>query len=270
MNLLLRHFHHFAVIAHDKESSDRLALATFAADIAGQIDDDSQCLQWHFCFESLQIAGCQLGQLLGQSDNADRIAAFFFVGRIDNDNDISGLQQFVSDGFEQNLRNLKMASLWFLLNLDDIDVVIPSSVLDVLPVRRDNQPKISRISLEHGEINRLFREQNHSGRLDVFRKTGRGFEDFFELRTDFVSRHDRSVRRNLNRSTDEIYAFFDVRLNEARIQINSATMNVSWKSQNSRNFAPLLCAICLCSYNTAHLNHRVFTPCDLLKEKYVP
>ena len=96
-----------------------------------------------------------------------------------------------------------MASLGFLLNLDDVDVVLSGGVLNFFAVRGNDQAEGRRILLKHREVHGLLSEQNQGCSMDLFRQPRCGTKDFFKLRTDLVSRHAGSVRSKYTRSTDE-------------------------------------------------------------------
>ena len=71
-------------------------------------------------------------KLFGEPYNTDCIASILFIDRINYDRHIAGLQQLIRHRLQQNLRNLDVARLRLLLDLDDIYVVEPNRILHVL------------------------------------------------------------------------------------------------------------------------------------------
>ncbi len=209
MHLFLRHFHHFAMVPDDEQSPHRLAFASLAADITGQIDDDAKRFERNFGLQPLKISRRQFRELLSQLDDTDRVTAVFLIGGIHDNNRITRLKQFVRDGLQQHLRHLKMPSLRLLLDLNDVHIVLFSGVLDFLAVGCHDQAKLRAVSLQHSKIDDLLGQQNDGRSLDLFSESSGGFQDLFKVGTNLLSCHTRSVRRNLNRSTDEFYAFLN-------------------------------------------------------------
>ncbi len=131
MNLFGGEFHDFSMVADDEQGADRLTFATFATDFAGEVDDDAKSFEGDFGFESLEVAGGETGELFGEVNNGGGVADVFFEGGVDNDGDVTGLEKFVGDGFEEDLGDLELSGLGFVLDADDIDVIAFGGFEDV-------------------------------------------------------------------------------------------------------------------------------------------
>lgn len=188
-------FHDFAMVTDDEESTDGFAFAAFAADFAGEVDDDAECFEGDFGFQPLQIAGGESGELFGEVNDGGGVADVFFEGGVDNDSDITGLEEFVSDGFEEDLGDLELSGLGFVLDADDVDVITFGGFENVFLVGGDDDAEGSIGRAEFGEFEWLFGDDDERGGLDVLGEPGSGQEEFMEVFGDFLSSHARSVCR---------------------------------------------------------------------------
>ncbi len=92
------------MIAHDEQRAHRLALAAFAANVDGQVDDRLQRLQRNARLELAQVANRQLAQVLAQPDDAQRIDDRRLEPAVHGHDRRPGRQQLVGHRFQQRLR----------------------------------------------------------------------------------------------------------------------------------------------------------------------
>jgi hypothetical protein len=203
MDLFGGEFHDFAVVTDDEESTDGFTFATFAADFAGEVDDDAEVFEGDFGFESLEVAGGESGELFGEVDDGEGIAGIFFEGGVDDDGDIAGLEEFVGDGFEENLGDLELSGLGFVLDGDDVDVVAFGGIEDVFLVGGDDDAEGGFGWFEFGEVEWPFGDDNERGGLDVLGEACGSQEEFMEVFLGIWPSHARSVCRGRGRSTDQ-------------------------------------------------------------------
>jgi hypothetical protein len=121
-------------------------------------------------FQSLQVARSQFGQLFGETDDRNRVAGIFFECGIDDNNHVTGLEQFVSDGFQQDLGHLKLPSLRIVLNGDDSDVIVFGGVLNIFLIGGDDNSKVASFLLEPREVEWPFGNQHDSCSLHRIRQ----------------------------------------------------------------------------------------------------
>ena len=73
------------MVADDEQRADRLALAAFAADVDGQIDDDLERVERDAGLELPQVAHRQLAQVLAEPDDAERVDHRRLEAAVDGD-----------------------------------------------------------------------------------------------------------------------------------------------------------------------------------------
>ncbi len=152
MHLLVRHLQHLAVVADDEHGAHRLPLAAVAADLDRQVNDEPQRLERDGRLQASEIAGRQLGQVLGEVDEADRIDHRPLVDGIDGDDAVPRLQQVVGNRLQQGLAELQLARLRLVNQRDQVDFVLFGGLLDVGFVARDDQPDLPQVLTDRGEI----------------------------------------------------------------------------------------------------------------------
>lgn len=193
MDLFSGEFHDFSVIADDEEGADGLAFASFASDVAGEVDDDAQGFERDFGFESLEVSGGESGELFGEVDDCGGVADVFFEGGVDYDGNVSGLEEFVGDSFEEDLGDLELSGLGFVLDADDVEVIAFGGFEHVFLVGGDNYAERSISGAEFSEFEGLFGDHDERGGLDILCEPGCCQEKFVEVFGDFLSSHARSV-----------------------------------------------------------------------------
>lgn len=195
MDLFGGEFHDFSVVADYEERADGFTFTTFASDFAGEVNDDAEGFEGDFGFESLEVPGGEPGELFCEVHDGGGIADVFFEGGVNDDGDVSGLEKFVGDGFEEDLRDLELSGLGFVLDADDIDVIAFGGVEDVFLIGGDDDAERGISGAEFGEFEGLFGDDDERGGLHILSEPGGCQEEFVEVFGDFLSSHARSVCR---------------------------------------------------------------------------
>ena len=203
MDLFGGEFHDFAVVTDDEESADGFAFATFASDFAGEVNDDAEVFEGDFGFESLEVAGGESGELFCEVNDGECIAGVFFEGGVDDDGDVTGLEEFVGDSFEEDLGDLELSGLWFVLDGDDVDVVAFGGIEDIFLVGGDDDAEGGFGGFKFGEVEGAFGDDHERSGLDVLGEACGSQDEFLEIFLWIWPSHARSVCRGCGRSTDQ-------------------------------------------------------------------
>jgi hypothetical protein len=169
------------MVADDEECANGFAFAPFAADFAGEVHDDSERFEGNFGFESLEVARGESGELFCEVDDGEGIADVLFEGGVDDDGNITGLEEFVCDGLEQDLGDLKLSGLGFVLDGDDIDIITFGGFEDFFLVGGDDHAESGVGWAEFSEVERLFGNDDERSGVDVLCEACGCQEKFLEV-----------------------------------------------------------------------------------------
>ena len=90
-------------VADDEERAHRLALAAFAADLDGQVDDDLQGVQRDAGFQLPQVAAGQAVEMLVEVDDAQRVDRVGVEAAVEGRHARAGGQDVVGHGLQDGL-----------------------------------------------------------------------------------------------------------------------------------------------------------------------
>lgn len=203
MDLFGGEFHDFAVVTDDEEGSDGFSFAAFASDFAGEVDDDAEIFEGDFGFESLEIAGGESGELFSEVYDGESIAGIFFEGGVDDDGDITGLEEFVGDGFEEDLGDLELSGLRLVLNGDDVDIIAFGGIEDVFLVGGDDDAEVGFGGFEFGEVEWAFGDDDERSGVDILGEACCSQDEFMKVFLGIWPSHARSVCRGRGRSKNK-------------------------------------------------------------------
>ncbi len=90
-----------ARIADDHQRPDRLALAAFAADLDGDVDDGLEGFEGDAGFEGAEVSGSEALQVFSEADDGDGVEGFGLEAGINHHDAGAGLELVVGDGLDQ-------------------------------------------------------------------------------------------------------------------------------------------------------------------------